>query len=490
MPMPPGEAPSPIQLIQRVYARWSALNLAGQFAIAALIVLGCGMTVFGIWVSNRIEKGVLQNTASGAALYINSFVEPHVRELAKAPTLRPQSEQALDSLLKDTPLGRRVVGIKVWAPDGTIVYSNMKNIIGRKYPLTERLQAALRGEISAEFNALDDEENELERTLGVPLFEIYSPIRGATSNSVIAVAEFYEEASLLQTELRKARLQSWYIVALVTLAMLSVLFGIVRTGSQTIAAQEQALRDRIAELSTLLAQNEALHRRIDEIHRRSVETNDLVLRRIGLELHDGPAQLISLALLRLDALRPKARNSSEAVPMDDFERIRSALVDSMAEIRNMSAGLTLPELNNVTPAEALALAARTHERRTGTTVNCELDGLPPHLSNALKACLYRFAQEALNNAFRHGGGKGQTVRGTCADNILRVEVSDTGPGIESATAKRKDEHRLGLTGMRDRVESLGGTLEVQSQPGAGTRLTARFKLVDDGSVAHVGDHDV
>ena len=474
------------KLIYFLGDRWSALNLAGQFAVAALVVLGCGMAVFGMWVGSRIEKGVLQNTAAGVAVYINSFVEPHVQELSKATELSPQSERALDALLKDTPLGRKVVGIKIWATDGTIVYSNKKDMIGRKFPISNRLQAALRGEISAEFNALDDDENEPERELGVPLFEIYSPIVGTASNRVIAVAEFYEEAAQLQAELRKARLQSWYIVALVTLAMLSILFGIVRNGSQTIANQERALRDRIDELSGLLAQNESLHQRIDEIHRRSVETNDLVLRRIGSELHDGPAQLISLALLRLDALRPKSTGDTGEVPMDDFERIRGALVNSLAEIRNMSAGLTLPELDRVTPAEALALAARTHERRTGTTVKSELSDLPPHVSNALKACLYRFAQEALNNAFRHGGGKGQTLHGTCADDVLQVEVADAGPGFEPDNDKRTDESRLGLTGMRDRVASLGGTLDIQSQPGHGTRLTARFKLSDDVLIGKSG----
>lgn len=463
---------------RRLSAKWSALNLAGQFAVAALVVLGCGMAVLGMWVSNRIEKGVLQNTAAGVSLYINSFVEPHVQELNNSPKLSPASMRSLDALLRDTPLGRKVVGIKIWATDGTIVYSSKKDMIGRRFPLSDRLRAALNGKISSEFNELNDEENAFERAMGVPLFEIYSPIIATSSKRVIAVAEFYEDAAQLHTELRKARLQSWYIVALVTLAMLSILFGIVRNGSQTIAAQEQALRDRIDELSALLAQNESLHQRVDEIHRRSVETNDLVLRRIGSELHDGPAQLISLALLRLDALRPKSSGPAGAVPMDDFERIHSALIDSLAEIRNMSAGLTLPELDSVTPAEALALAARTHERRTGTTVACELAALPPHLSNALKACLYRFAQEALNNAFRHGGGKGQAVRGTSGGHMLRVEVSDAGPGFEPDSDKGIDERRLGLTGMRDRVASLGGTLEIQSEPGSGTRLTASFNLSD------------
>jgi signal transduction histidine kinase len=178
-------------------------------------------------------------------------------------------------------------------------------------------------------------------------------------------------------------------VALVTLAMLSILFGIVRNGSQTIANQERALRDRIDELSGLLAQNESLHQRIDEIHRRSVETNDLVLRRIGSELHDGPAQLISLALLRLDALRPKSTGDTGEVPMDDFERIRGALVDSLAEIRNMSAGLTLPQLDRVTPAEALALAARNPRAQDGNCGEVRAGRPAAPRFQRPKACLYR-----------------------------------------------------------------------------------------------------
>ena len=326
-------------LVLHPRARWTALSLAGQFAVAALVVLGCGMAVFGLWVSSRIERGVLHNTAAGVSTYINSFVERHVQELTKASVLKPESVRALDALLKDTALARKVVGFKIWATDGTIVYSNRKEMIGRKLPMSDRLRSAVRGEISAEFNTLDD-DNKLGQATGVPVFEIYSPITATASDRIIAVAEFYEEAGQLQAERGKARLQSWYIVALVTLAMLSILFGIVRNGSQTIAAQERALRDRIDELSALLAQNKNLHQRIDEIHRRSVETNDLVLRRIGSELHDGPAQLISLA-------RWLRQNSGAAkVRIDDFG-IRGALVDLAGRDPQHVRRSGLPELEKV-----------------------------------------------------------------------------------------------------------------------------------------------
>jgi len=453
---------------------WSALSLAQQFALAAVVVLGCGMTFLGAWVGNRIENGVVQNTAAGAALYINSFVGPHVRELSTQSRLLPQSVEALDKLLKDSPLGSKVLGIKVWLPDGSIVYSNKPELIGRSYPLSPGLKRAVNGAIVGEYNDLDDEENELERALGVPLLEIYSPIRALSSGQLVAVAEFYEEASYLGRAVRRARLQTWYVVALVTMAMLSVLFAIVRRGSRTIHSQQQALHDRIGELSNLLSQNEMLRRRIDDILRRSVDTNDLLLRRVGSELHDGPAQLISLGLLRLDTLRQAPGADAKGDAAENFERIRSALNESLTEIRNISAGLALPELEVVTTADAIRMAVRSHEKRYGVTARCDVTDLPD-VTTALKACVYRVTQEGLNNGFRHAGGAGQAVSACEVDGKLQVQIADAGPGFDVEAALKR-ARGLGLIGIRDRVAALGGTLDIESELGKGTRLTMRFEI--------------
>lgn len=224
-----------------------------------------------------------------------------------------------------------------------------------------------------------------------------------------------------------------------------------------------------------------MRREFDETLRRSVETNDLILRRVGADLHDGPAQLISLALLRLDSLDPRLRNRSAKPPVDDYERIRSALTDSLTEIRNLSAGLALPELEALSPGDTLRIAVQRHERRTGMKVKCQIDGLPPRLPVPLKAGLYRVVQEGLNNAFRHAQGVGQSVRSSCEAGVIQLVVSDAGPGFRFED-KMPDGEGLGLKGMRDRVASLGGVLEIRSAPGEGTRLTARFKIADDNEV--------
>lgn len=473
--MIPVSLPSWDVVVRRLVHKWTQLSLTGQFIVVAMTVMFCSMTVYGLWLDDRIKEGVVQSTASGAALYINSAVEPQLQGLAQAQALDPAKQRTLDALFMDTPLGKKVLVVKVWTKDGTVLYSNRKDIIGKTYPVTKRLSDAWAGAVSAQIDDVHDAENAQERQVPTALLEVYAPVREASSGRVIAVVEFYQVADQVQAALRRARTENSLVVALVTLAILSALFLLVRKGSRTIETQQQALHDRITQLSGLLEQNEGLRRRIDELYVRSAEANEAFLRRVGLELHDGPAQLIAFALLRIDSLRPKSGKAN--AELDDYERISTALVDALGDIRNISAGLILPELEAASPAEVLRLAARNHERRTGTRVRCEVDSMPVKLSPLLKSCLYRFTQAALNNAYQHAGGEGQAVQGSHRNGVVEIAVSDAGPGF--VPEKTGKSTRLGLIGMRDRVASLGGTFDLSTQPGAGTRLTARFEVTDE-----------
>ena len=87
------------------------------------------------------------------------------------------------------------------------------------------------------------------------------------------------------------------------------------------------------------------------------------------------------------------------------------------------------------------------------------------LSAPEKICVFRFIQEALNNAYRHASGQGQAVDVDLRDGRLAVAVSDAGPGFDPATVRADG---LGLAGLKERVESIGGQFEMQTSP-AGTR---------------------
>jgi len=395
---------------------------------------------------------VVHNTAAATALYVSSFNETYLQELATNTTLSEESLQALDASFMDTELGRQIISVKIWRPDGYIVYSTSRDVIGTTFSTSPNLRKALKGEVSAQFASPSNEDNSLATRISIPVLKIYVPIHVKGGNRIIAVAEFFTRGEALKADLYAARLQSWIAVGGMALLQFIMLYGIVSRGNKTIEAQRAVLVDA---------------------RRASVETNERFLRRVGAELHDGPAQLISLALLRLDTLRPiPADNQTKS---DAFEKIHNVLQDCLREIRHLSAGLAPPHLDNLLLCKVVDLAVRQHEQRTGTAVNASIHKLPTKISSLHKVCVYRLVQEGLNNAYRHAAGVGQAVRVINSGDELSVEVADSGPGFSPSN---RSGDGLGLAGMRDRVESLGGKFSLETQLGAGTRIRASFRVDD------------
>jgi signal transduction histidine kinase len=300
----------------------------------------------------------------------------------------------------------------------------------------------------------------------VPLLDIYVPIRHATTHDIIAVAQFSEIAADLKRKQEDASLEGVVVGALAGLAAIAALYAIVENGNRTIETQRASLANRVAQLSELLQQNEALRQRVQTASRRFTEDAELQLRRLGSDLHDGPAQLLALALLKLHRLSEGNRETS-----NDQEMIRSVLEDAMTEIRDISAGLALPEIEKLSLAQALIVVATEHERRTSTRVSCEFPSKSIELPQATKLCLCRFVQEGLSNAFKHAAGREQKVTASWTDTTIVVEISDEGPGLDPVPKKGK-RPALGLVGLRNRLESLDGELKIKSEVGMGTRLTA------------------
>lgn len=458
---------------------WGQLRLDRQFLITAAIVITAAMTILGAWVSDRIVRGVVQNSAANSALYLVGYVEPLVQELGSSTELSTAAQQRLDSLVKASLLGNRVMAIKVWAPEGRIVYSSDAAMIGKSFPVTEHLKAAWAGSVTPEYNDLSDIENEVERAAGKPMLEIYVPVRDAVSNKVIAVAEIYETAENLARDLNRAYFETSLVVASLSLILLFSLFHIVRRGSLTIEQQQISLSERIDELSRLLTVNQELQSRVANANRRAAQTNEHFLRRIGAELHDGPVQLLGLGLLRLDAIKKRLKPLEDPGKRDDFQITQSALADALKELRGICAGITIPELNNAGLAAALEMAVRNHERRTNTQVDLHLpDNLPDTLSLPINTCLYRFTQEGLNNSFRHAQGKGQKVTARIRGSVIELVVADEGKGTSPEVNPVNDNlaSGLGLLGLKNRIEAIGGEFAFESCLKNGTALTCRFNL--------------
>ncbi|WP_413872635.1 sensor histidine kinase [Albidovulum sp.] len=456
------------QAMRRSVRYWNRLSLVAQFATAGGVVMVLSMLLIGRVVTQRIEDGVMRNTAYATSQYMDSIISPLAQDLAEVDTLSPVARRALDEIFAGTALGQRVVSFKLWKPDGTVAHAMDASIIGKAFPVSDNLRAALDGQVHASFEDLGDEEDRSENALGLPLLEVYSPVREAWSGRVIGVAEFYEVATQLERDLAEARRNAWLTVAGTFVAIGGILWLIVLRGSHTIDRQQRALTAQLAELGALSAHNAALRRRVQQAAARASAMNDQALRRIGADLHDGPAQLLGFAALRLDALRAQVADATE---LDAVER---AVKDAIREVRSISRGLSLPDIDARTPCEIVRAVAETHAARTGTQVDVACDvAADAGLTPAVKICLYRFVQEGLNNAWRYAGGAGQEVALSLQGGTLRLAVRDRGPGrtdAPSVAAEGGSEFSgIGLSGLQDRVESLGGAFEIRNRadgPGA------------------------
>jgi signal transduction histidine kinase len=455
------------------------LSLVQQFMLISLIILILGMLGLGSWVENEIKSGVIDHAGATTALYLDSFVAPLMQEMATGDAISPATIDRLSSLLSDTPLGQHVVSFKVWDPSGKVIYATDRQEIGKSYPLTQRLLLATNGRVSSKVSYLNDVENADLGKQYASLLETYSPILLTGTTRVIAVAEFYEPIDRLQREIQVARRNSWLVVGASMLVIYILLSGFVRRANLIIETQRGKLNTQVIQLRDLLDQNNRLNERVQRAAASVTTLNEQNLRRIGSELHDGPLQELGLALLKVDTVIANCETpQKELSPNTTFpvlEKIQASLQSAMKEIRTISAGLSVPHLNELRLEEVVNRAVLAHMRRTGTRVDLKLDKLPEKSSMPVKITIYRLLQEALNNAYQHAGGIGQEVTVRKDNGSLLLEVVDHGPGFDtrpdySATGQ------LGLPGMRERVESLGGTFELESAIGKGTRIAVRLPI--------------
>ncbi|MBI2846063.1 MAG: sensor histidine kinase [Chloroflexi bacterium] len=466
-------------------ASWSSRwTLARQFLITHLVTVVVAMVVLGWWVGQQIESGVVHRTAAVTALYVDSFVAPHLVELAQGGEVSAVHFGHLDALLRATPLGRRIVAFKVWSAQGQILFSTAPDLQGQAFPIGEGLRRALAGEIFSRISDLQESENIAEQARWDRLLETYAPVRIPGGEEVVAVSEFYQLPDELEAEVGTAQARSWLIVGGVGLILYVVLAGIVRRGSNTILQQSGELKARVQQLTELLTQNEALHQKVRKAAARTTALNERFLRRVSSDLHDGPAQDLGLALLRLDALARRCQicplfNDPKRPAREDLGLIHNALESALHEVRGISAGLRLPGLEERSLPDLIRLAIWEHGQKTGDRVVVELTNLPEQVPLAVKVTIYRLLQEALSNAHRHAGGQGVIVRAQNMGTYLQVEVEDQGPGLDPLASDRPSDH-LGLAVMRERVEMLGGVFSISSLPGRGTRLSIHVPVEENG----------
>ncbi len=196
--------------------------------------------------------------------------------------------------------------------------------------------------------------------------------------------------------------------------------------------------------------------------------------RLAREIHDTLAQNLTATGLQIESA--EALLETQADP----EKVRAALGRALSlthsnldEARRSVLDLRAAPLENRSLPEALKALLDRWEAETGISTRFRsVNGSRP-LPPGVEAALYRVGQEALNNVSRHAAARGATVRLVTTPEAVALTVEDDGGGFDPS---RVPEDRHGIVGMRERMEMLGGALEVDSGPGRGTRVEATVPL--------------
>jgi PAS domain S-box-containing protein len=203
-------------------------------------------------------------------------------------------------------------------------------------------------------------------------------------------------------------------------------------------------------------------------------------KRIARELHDEAIQSLSAVLAQLGAVEQRLPVRAKA--REHIADVRQLMKRAIGEVRKAILGLRPSALDDLGLVPALRSFAGERLEEVGVTLHWDASGLSRRLPPEMETALFRIVQEAVNNIVRHAQAETVTIEIRESDGTIVAEVEDDGVGFDVArfTGRRSGEASLGLLGMRERASRFGGSVDVQSAPGQGTRLYIELPCPDDG----------
>lgn len=206
-----------------------------------------------------------------------------------------------------------------------------------------------------------------------------------------------------------------------------------------------------------------------DIRRRIVEAQEAERARLAREIHDGPAQALSNAILQIEIVeRLMARDP--ALAGAELRLLRDVLRRELGDVREYVSQLRPHILTD----QGLAAAIRDNADQIGgilgIRIKLDLDPVIDTLSESVDMVVLRIVQETLQNVRKHAQATNVTIRAAREGDDVVVEIQDDGLGFRQAGAKKSSHRTFGIQFMGERAESIGARFEVRSQSGEGTTV--------------------
>jgi len=206
--------------------------------------------------------------------------------------------------------------------------------------------------------------------------------------------------------------------------------------------------------------------------RQLIDSQELERKRIAAELHDHLGQ--KLLLVKNHLLLATRTTEAPAAPNPDLADALTLVTEALQEVREISHNLRPHLIDELGLSKSIESMVRRLARSSGLTVTTDVEPVDRLLADAAEINLYRIAQESLNNIVKHAGARQATVVLRRSGNSVLLRVVDDGCGFDVEALTRGSERHtsFGLMIMAERATMMGGELDLQSDPGLGTTLTA------------------
>jgi signal transduction histidine kinase len=417
-----------------------------RFALAGLLAVVVVGAIAVALQRQAARDDAIRDATALAELAGHGVIAPNVDGALIARD--PAATRAMNHLVgsKITTGDSGIVRVKLWDRTGRIVYSDRNALIGKRYVLPEDERDAFRtGEAEAELTDLSRDENH-DDILHGKLLEVYLPIKATTGQTLLF--ELYQaQGSVTDTAQRTFLDFAPALIGallLLQLLQLPLAYRMART-----------LHDNRQEREALLL--------------RALAASDTERRRIASDLHDGVVQDLAGTSYALAAAADRIDGTAGPEVSDALRDGAKQTRRSIRQLRSLLVDIYPPDLHRAGLAAALSDLVAPLESR-GLQARVEL---PPglRLEPDAEALMFRTAQEALRNVMAHSDARHVDVSVILENSHAGLTIADDGRGFtpEAAEAARDDGH-LGLRVLADMARDAGGRLDIDSEPGRGTRV--------------------
>jgi diguanylate cyclase (GGDEF)-like protein/PAS domain S-box-containing protein len=297
---------------------------AGVLTISGLLVVGTALAV-SLTVSDHLAQAAVHEAVRTTEAVVLADLDPTVTETAMANPSGPEGS-AVNTGLQRLVAAGKILRIKIWGPDGRVVFSDLAALRGRQFPVDGDLESALAGNVATAFSDGSDDENVFERGLAARFLSLYLPMHAPGSSAVIGAYEVYEDAAPIEADIATTRRDVLLIVGAMALSLLALLYAGFSGASRRLAGQNRRLREQTLTEQLLVTDLRRSEERFRSLVRNSDDVN-MIVGADGLITYESPA------VERVLGYRPDQRIGTTGLDMihpDDGPRLRQLFFELVA----------------------------------------------------------------------------------------------------------------------------------------------------------------